>query len=125
MYRRHGDKLALVFLTCDLAVTAVAWFTAYYLRFAFWDAPDGVPRLTSVTQALPLVLLSAAAAYRLCGLYEVHRMRELPRELGDICKAGLLMLLLAVSVVYYRRDLYESRLAFALFLGINVVALSV
>ena len=124
MYRRHGDKLALVFLGCDLAVTAVAWFAAYFVRFTCWPAPEGVPPLLDVAAALPLVILSAAAAYRLCGLYEIHRMRKLPRETADICKAGLLMLLLASTAVFYKRDLYESRLAFALFLVINVAALS-
>ena len=39
MYRRHGDKLALAFLGCDLAVTAAAWFAAYFLRYACWPAP--------------------------------------------------------------------------------------
>ncbi len=124
MYRRHGDKLALVFLGCDLFVAAAAWFVAYFARFTLLPAPEGVPSLGSVAQGLPFVLLSAAAAYRLCGLYEVHRMRELPRELGDICKAGLLMLLLATTVVFYRRDLYESRLAYILFLVLNVISLS-
>ena len=124
MYRRHGDKLALVFLGCDLFVAASAWFVAYFARFTLFPAPEGVPSLASVAQGLPFVLLSAAAAYRLCGLYEVHRMRELPRELGDICKAGLLMLLLATTVVFYRRDLYESRLAYGLFLVLNVISLS-
>ncbi|MGC3972461.1 MAG: hypothetical protein QM775_35490 [Pirellulales bacterium] len=125
MYRRHGDKLALVFLACDLGVTTVAWFASYAVRFGFFAAPEGVPRLTSVAAALPLVLLSAAAAYRLCGLYEIHRMRKLPRETADICKAGLLLLLLASSAMFYQRDLYESRLAFALFLVINIAALSI
>lgn len=124
MYRRHGDKLALVFLGCDLAVTAVAWFAAYFVRFTYWPAPEGVPPVGDVAAALPLVILSAAAAYRLCGLYEIHRMRKLPRETADICKAGLLMLLLASTAVFYKRDLYESRLAFALFLVMNVAALS-
>ena len=64
MYRRHGDKLALVFLGCDLAVTAVAWFAAYFVRFTCWPAPEGVPPVVDVAAALPLVILSAAAAYR-------------------------------------------------------------
>ena len=34
MYRRHGDKLVVVFLACDLAVTAAVWLGAYLLRFA-------------------------------------------------------------------------------------------
>lgn len=123
MYRRHGDKLAHLFLAGDLATTAVAWFAAYWLRFTWWPAPNGVPSFDQAVQALPLVLVAAAAAYRLCGLYEVHRLRELPRELGDVCRACLLMLLLAVTVTFYRRDDYEPRLAFVLFIGLNVVGL--
>lgn len=123
MYRRHGDKLAHLFLVGDLATTAVAWFAAYWLRFVFFAAPRGVPSFDQALEALPLVLVAAAAAYRLCGLYEVHRLRELPREFGDVCRACLLMLLLAVSVTFYRRDGYEPRLAFGLFLVLNVAAL--
>ncbi len=86
MYRRHGDKLAIVFLGVDLAVTTVAWFASYVVRFTCWPAPEGIPSPIRMVEALPLVLLAAAAAYRFCGLYVVHRMRELPREAGDICK---------------------------------------
>jgi exopolysaccharide biosynthesis polyprenyl glycosylphosphotransferase len=123
MYRRHGDKLAHLFLVGDLATTALAWLAAYWLRFVLFAAPRGVPSIDQALQALPLVLVAAAAAYRLCGLYEVHRLRELPREFGDVCRACLLMLLLAVTVTFYRRDDYEPRLAFGLFLILNVAAL--
>ena len=124
MYRRHGDKLALVFLVCDLAVTAAVWLGAYWLRFALWASPEGVPDFQAVLRALPAVLVLAAVAYRLCGLYEVHRLRELPRELGVVCKASGLLFLLAITMTFYRRDLYESRLALALFLALNAVALA-
>lgn len=124
MYRRHGDKLALVFLACDLAVTAAVWVVAYLLRFAFWDSPEGVPDLDHVLRAVPMVLVLAAVAYRLCGLYEVHRLRQLPRELGVVCQAGGLLFLLAITVTFYRRDLYESRLALGLFLVLNTLALT-
>ena len=87
MYRRHGNKLPLVFLACDLAVTAGVWIVAYFLRFTGLPSPDGVPRLSSVLQGLPTVLVLAAVSYRLSGLYEVHRLRQLPRELGVVCKA--------------------------------------
>ena len=123
MYRRHGDKLALVFLGCDLAVTATVWVGAYLLRFGLWSAPDGIPDLHLVLRALPVVLVLAAVAYRLCGLYEVHRLKQLPRELGVVLRASGLLFLLAITVTFYRRDLYESRLALVLFLGLNAVAL--
>ena len=123
MYRRHGDKLALIFLACDLAVTATVWVGAYMLRFGLWPAPDGIPDLHLVLRALPGVLVLAAVAYRLCGLYEVHRLKQLPRELGLVCKASGLLFLLAITVAFYRRDLYESRLALVLFLALNAPAL--
>src|SRR6185437_2059042 len=87
MYRRHGQKLGLVFLLGDLVVTASVWFLAYYLRYAIWPAPYGVPDLPAVIAGLPRVLLLAGLSYRLCGLYEVHRLRELPREFRVVCQA--------------------------------------
>ncbi len=124
MYRRHGDKLAVAFLACDLAVTAAVWVGAYLLRFALWASPDGVPDFQLMIRALPMVLVMAAVAYRLCGLYEVHRLKQLPRELGLVCKASGLLFLLAITATFYRRDLYESRLALALFLALNALALT-
>lgn len=124
MYRRHGQKLGLVFLACDLAVTAAVWLAAYFLRYAVWPSRFGVPDLSHVLSSLPIVLVLAAVAYRVCGLYEVHRLRELPHELNVVCQASGLMFLLAITALFYRRDLYESRLAMALFLGLNALALT-
>ena len=125
MYRRHGNKLGLLFLVCDLTVTALAWVSAYLLRFAVWPAPHGIPELRLALEALPLVLVLAAFSYRLAGLYEVHRLKKLPRELGVVCRAGGLLFLLAIATAFYRRDLYESRLAIGLFLLLDVLALAV
>jgi Undecaprenyl-phosphate glucose phosphotransferase len=125
MYRRHGQKLSLVFLGCDLAITMLVWFAAYFLRYAVWPSPKGIPDFYLVVQGLPTVLLLAALAYHYAGLYEIHRLRQLPRELGVVCMASGLLFLLAITVAFYRRDLYESRLALALFLALNAVSLAV
>ncbi|MGE0609618.1 MAG: undecaprenyl-phosphate glucose phosphotransferase [Pirellulales bacterium] len=124
MYRRHGNKLGLVFLGCDLAVTGLSWLAAYELRFAWWPAPEGVPGLVRVLQGLPLVLALAAITYRICGLYEIHRLRQLPRELEVVASASGLLFLLTIAVTFYRRDLYESRLALGLFLALNACGLA-
>lgn len=124
MYRRHGQKLGLVFLGCDLAVTAAAWSGAYWLRFALWPSPQGVPQFQFVLLALPIVLVLATAAYRTCGLYEIHRLKQLPRELGVVCQASGLLFLLSIAVAFYRRDVYESRLALGLFPVLNALGLA-
>ena len=97
MYRRHGNKLGAVFLACDLSVTTAVWIGAYFLRFTLFSSPDGVPVFRLVLQSLPLVLVLAAISYRLCGLYEVHRLKQLPRELGMVCKASGLLFVLAIT----------------------------
>lgn len=125
MYRRHGQKLGLVFLVVDLTVTALAWFAAYWVRYSCWPAPHGVPEIDIVARGLPMVLVLAAVAYRLSGLYEVHRLRELPRELGTVGKASGLLFLLAIAVMFYRHDVYETRLGLALFVALNAVLLAV
>ncbi len=124
MYRRHGNKLGLVFLLCDLTVTSIVWFGAYFLRFWVFSSPDGVPDFHFVARALPLVLLLAAVAYRLSGLYEIHRLRQLPRELGTVFSASGLLFVLAITTAFYRRDPYESRMALAIFFALDVAGLT-
>ncbi|MBN2216463.1 MAG: undecaprenyl-phosphate glucose phosphotransferase [Pirellulales bacterium] len=123
MYRRHGNKLRWAFLACDLAVTAGAWIGGYALRFTLWPAPLGVPDAPLVFSTLPTVLVLAAVAYHLAGLYEIHRLRQLPRELSVVCRAAGLLFILVITAAFYRRDPYESRLALALFLALDVVLL--
>lgn len=125
MYRRHGNKLGLVFLAGDLAATSGAWLGAYWLRFRLLPSPDGVPDAEHVIRGLPLVLVLAAVSYRVCGLYEIHRLKQLPRELGVICKAGGLLFVLAITTAFYRRDMYESRVALAMFLALNLIGLAI
>ena len=88
VYRRHGNKLGLVFLAGDLAVTTLAWLAAYWTRFGLFPSPEGIPDFHLVLEALPLVLVLATVSYRLAGLYEIHRLREMPRELGVVFRAG-------------------------------------
>ena len=125
MYRRYGNKLGLVFLAGDLAVTTGAWFLAYWIRFSLLPSPDGIPDFHLVAEALPLVLVLATVSYRLAGLYEIHRLRQMPRELGVVFKAGSLLFVLVITTAFYRRDLYESRMALALFFALNALGITV
>lgn len=111
-------------MACDLGVTASVWVGAYALRFTLLPSPRGIPDFPLVVQALPLILLVAGLAYQMAGLYEIHRLRQLPCEIGVICKATGLLFLLSITVAFYRRDLYESRLALAMFPVLNVVMLT-
>ncbi|QGJ71699.1 Undecaprenyl-phosphate galactose phosphotransferase [Planctomycetales bacterium 10988] len=119
MYRRHGQKLAWVFLGSDLAVTAGSWFAAYGVRYSLWEAPQGIPDLGSVAGLLPIVLGLAAFSYTRCKFYDIHRLQKLPQEAGLILKASGLLAILIIAAVFCVKDVYFSRLAYGLFFLIN------
>ncbi len=125
MFRGHGHKLAVCFAALDLGVTGCWWVAAYLLRFnsGLWDAPLGVPPFDLCVRALPSVLLLAAVAFYVSGLYEVHRLKTAAQELGSVLKGNALLFLLLVTVTFYKRDPYESRLALGLFAAGNACSL--
>ena len=82
MIRRTSQPLAAWFLLWDVALTAAAWVAAYWLRFdsGLFPVNRGVPDLPLYLGTLPLVLL-VAVAFRVAGMYEVHRLRRFREEL--------------------------------------------
>ncbi len=119
MNRRHAQFLALAFFACDMVVTATMWISAYALRFALIPAPGGVPAMGAVLAGLPTILVLAMVAYHVCGMYRVGPLRKLGREASAVSLASGLLFLLVIAVTFYRRDLYESRLALAMFFVLN------
>ncbi|MBI1900691.1 MAG: undecaprenyl-phosphate glucose phosphotransferase [Planctomycetia bacterium] len=119
MFRRHQQVLGWLFLGGDLLATAAAWVAAYLVRFSLWPAPAGVPRADTMLLGLPWALVLAVVAYRICGLHRLHRMQRPWREALWVSTASGLLFLLIIAATFYRRDLYESRLALGLFFVLN------
>src|SRR5436190_1185983 len=116
MIRRSSQPLAVWFLACDLAVTALAWVGAYRVRFGGWlpvrkDTPD----FSLCLYDLPLVLLLGAVAYRLAGQYLVHRLRRFREEMAAVAKGSALLSLFVMASTFYTHDPYESRATMVLF----------
>ena len=125
MLRGQGQKLALCFLVLDLGVTACWWIGAYMLRFfsGLVDAPLGIPPFELCVRALPSILLLAAIAFYVSGLYHLHRLRTAGTEVGGVLKGNALLFLLLVTLTFYKRDPYESRLALGIFVSANAASL--
>src|SRR5579859_2693713 len=117
MLNRRSQILCAWFLAWDLALTALAWILAFFLRFeshlipVFKSAPD----FHLCVRNLPLVLLLAAIAYRLAGQYVVHRLRRLREEFASVVKGTALMVLFVIAATFGMQDPYESRATMALF----------
>jgi Undecaprenyl-phosphate glucose phosphotransferase len=116
MIRRTTQPLAVWFLTCDLALTALAWIGAYRLRFSGWfPITKTPPDFALCLSNLPLVLVLAVVAYRLAGQYLVHRLRRFREEMVAVAKGAALLSLLVMASTFYTHDPYESRGTMAMF----------
>jgi Undecaprenyl-phosphate glucose phosphotransferase len=124
----QGQKLGLCFLIGDLVVAGTSWILAYWLRFPVEFGPppvDGIPPFEWCLRGLPLILLLTAISCHLAGLYRMHRLRLLHQELPGILQANVVMFLLLIALMFYRRDPYKSRLVLAMFWSMNVLGMSI
>src|SRR5262245_28399534 len=123
MIKRNSQILCMWFLLWDLAMTAVAWVGAYYLRFESGLVPvrRSQPDVALCWHNLPLVLVLSAVAYRISGQYILHRMRRLREELASVCKGTALMGLLVVAATFGMQDPYESRATLLMFFCLSGV----
>ncbi len=117
MVKRSSQPLTVWFLVWDIAVTVAAWVGAYFARFATGIplVNDHQPDFESCLRNLPLVTLIALVAYRLAGLYDVHRLRRFREELVAVAKGVGLLALVVMASNFARHYEYESRLAMLLF----------
>jgi Undecaprenyl-phosphate glucose phosphotransferase len=115
--KRRSHALHVWFFFADLALTAVAWVGAYYLRFHSGWIPvrKTMPDVQLCWRLLPLVLLIAAVAYRLAGQYDIHRLRRLREEVVSVARGTALMWLLVVATSFGLQDPYDSRATLLLF----------
>ena len=117
MVRHVNQSLVAWFLLWDLTLTASAWLGAYAVRFhsGLFSVHRGVPSLNLYLRALPLVLLVGVIAFRLAGMYEVHRLRRFREELSAVGKGVALLALLVMATSFARQAQYESRGAMVMF----------
>jgi Undecaprenyl-phosphate glucose phosphotransferase len=127
MGNRTSQPLVVWFLLWDLTATVCGWVGAYLLRFDLGLIPLYRPKpdFALCAESMPLVLVLAAFAYRLSGLYEVHRLRRFREETVAVGKGVGLAVLLVMATTFARQSQYESRLAMVLFAGLTFVGVLV
>ena len=126
MIRRTSQTLTAWFVVWDLGLTALAWLGSYILRFDFGLIPFDPaiqPSFALYLRTLPLILLLAFAAYRVAGMYEVHRLRRFREELVAAAKGVALMALAVMAASFATQHHYQSRLAMMMFVASALVAL--
>ena len=126
MINRTSQPLTAWFLLWDLLLTAGGWLAAYWVRFRAGLIPiyRDVPEFAQYVGNVPFVVLLAAVAYRLTGMYEVHRMRRFREEIAAVARGVGLMALAVMATSFARQAQYESRAVMILFVGVTFVAVA-
>ncbi|HMP01490.1 MAG TPA: undecaprenyl-phosphate glucose phosphotransferase [Gemmatales bacterium] len=111
--------LILWFLAWDVALTMVAWVTAYFIRFhtGWLEVTKNTPSWSDCLVHLPVLAVLGPIAYYLAGMYDVNRLRRHREELASVAKGTGLLMLLVLAAIFYQQDPYESRLTMGLFLA--------
>src|SRR5262245_33808727 len=114
MFKRKSQILCLWFLAWDLAMTAVAWVLAYYLRVEsglvrLYKEP---PSIEECYANLPMVMILSVVAYHVTGQYLIHRFRRIREEFVAVIKGVFLMELFVIAATFGLQNPYESRLTF-------------
>ncbi len=129
------------FIATDLTVTAVAWVSAYYLRFysetvaVVLPVTKGVPELWRYVLLLPVIVILWPVVLYFHGLYQLRRGRSRIDDFFGILFSVLIGTALTLGATLYVRVYYRyqpevapqweySQGVFALFALLNVVALN-
>jgi Undecaprenyl-phosphate glucose phosphotransferase len=119
MINRSSQPLIAWFLLWDLAITSIAWLGAYWLRCksGLFPVYREIPEFSLYVASLPLILLLGMLAFRVAGMYEVHRLRRFREELLAVARGVGLLAIVIMATSFVRQAHYESRAAMVLFTG--------
>ena len=134
MLRRYNRLLITFYVVSDAISAAVAFASAYILRFdsALADIipiTKNVPPFSQYVVVLPVVALLVPLSFHVQGLYRLRRGRTRVDDFFAVLVGSILAVLLAAVGTLYIRAYYPafqdyhpiSRAAWGLFLVINVL----
>ena len=125
MIDRRSQVQSLAFLVADVAVAALAWLGAYWLRFSSGFLPPNgePPPFYWCWRQVPFLLLVSFAAFRIAGMYQIGRLRRFREEVVAVARGTGLMALFTLALLFFQHDPYESRGTLILFAVIAAVGI--
>ena len=120
MLQEQSRLFQRVLFFADLALVAIAWVIAYFVRFELLRAPEWVP-FSRYAGFVPWVLIVSSLVFLFSGLYQPDRAQRLPLLVYAVAKAVVFgMIVVAASLSFYRTFSF-SRLHMVLFGAITPV----
>ena len=135
MVKRYNRLLAVIYVTSDAVLAAVAFVLAYLIRFetGLFPVTKGIPPFRQYLDIVPFVALLVPVAYRVQGLYRLRRGRSRVDDFFAVFVGSILAVVFGVVATLYfqayfaptdmqlRGALQVSQLAWAIFLVVNMV----
>ena len=128
MLKQKRQFFELMYIFADIFIVSIAWLSAFWLRFYSGWVPvyHGVPELSQYLILLVYIWIIWAVAYKRVGLYRPMRGVRRTKEIWLLINANALsvLLLIAVTYLFWEKNAPYSRLVFVYF-GILATLLSI
>lgn len=134
MLYRYSEVFRTTLAFIDVALVAMAWVGAYWLRFdsGLFAAPLGIPPFEVYLYPLLVILPLWLVLFRSYGLYEPQRTASTLHEASAVVRANAIGVLLLAAATFFVRNFSYSRgvvltfsvLAPSLTLGVRTVVRS-
>ena len=127
MLKRHAQLFEGIFLATDLLMVSLAWTSSYWIRFetGLISVDKGIPLFASYLRMLIFVWLVWAFVFKRAGLYSPMRGTRRFVEAWKVVQANSLsvILLMAVTYLFWEKSIPFSRLVFVIFYALSTVLL--
>jgi Undecaprenyl-phosphate glucose phosphotransferase len=122
MLKKHSHFWGSILLLTDILIIALAWLSAYYLRFSgSWD----LIHFKNYLIILLPILLVWPFIFKHMGIYRQRRVSPSPfAEISDISKASTLAVLILIASSFLVKKHELSRLVFFYFWSLSIIMLS-
>jgi Undecaprenyl-phosphate glucose phosphotransferase len=127
MLKQHAQFFKTFLILLDLALIAVSWVTAYYLRMSGVGLPlhTESPSIVPYLWLLFPILVIWGVMFHVFDLYRPRRLGSRWAEFWTLLKANTLSVLVLVAVTFFLKQFEYSRLVILYFWGLNVVWIGV
>lgn len=127
MLKKHSKFFENILFITDLFVIVLAWILSFYIRFYSGIMPidKGVPSFQLYLYLIVPILFIWGFVFNAFKLYKPKRLTSSVDEIFDVTKACTFSVLILVSLTFFFRQYDYSRLMFATFLGMTILAMIV
>jgi Undecaprenyl-phosphate glucose phosphotransferase len=122
MLKKYQYSAGVLTRIADWVVVAVAWLTAFPIRFYLLDgiAFEGIPEFAQYLSLLPMIMVLWIVGLQSFGLYRYEQVFRRSTEIYSMLRAHLAVLILFTALTYFITQYRFSRMVILVF-GVQIL----